>query len=263
MEYARIGDVDLCYTVVGEGYPLVMIMGLTANMDWWDPQLVDRLSRSYRLLLFDNRCAGRSGSGEGEVTIPAMAEDTAGLMESLEMNQAHVLGVSMGGMIAQELVLNHSDKVNKLVLCATFCGGQESVYADREVLQKMMDRSDDPEVQVRKTMSLLFPEEWLDAHREYFEDFLERYSTAPITMENAAKQFMATVSFSTWDRLPQVKNQALVATGTEDVVIPPENSRIISDRIPDARLVEFEGAGHGFINQCGTEFLEVLSGFLR
>ena len=263
MEKVRVGDIDISYQVTGNGDPLVMIMGLTANMDWWDPELLDQLSSRYRLLLLDNRGAGRTDAPEGEFSVEQFANDTAGLMEAVGFDHANVLGISMGGMIAQELALNHPEKVDRLVLCATFCGGEKTVYADREVLMKMVDRPGTPEQQVRKTMTLLFPEDWLEEHEAYFQDFFHRYSIAPVTEENAMRQFMATVKFNTCDRLPTVQKPTLVAGGTKDILIPPENSRIIADQIPEARLVEFEGAGHGFINQCRPEFFSLITGFLE
>ncbi len=258
----RVGDIDICYRMIGEGFPLVMIMGLTANMDWWDPQLVEALSKKYRLILFDNRGAGRTQAPPGDFSIKQFADDTAGLMDALNVERAHVLGVSMGGMIAQELVLNYPEKVEKLILCCTFSGGDKTVYASREVLQKMTDLSGTLEERVKRFSSLLFPEDWLLEHPDYLDDFLRRYMIAPITDENAARQFMATVTFNTCDRLPQISCPTLVATGSKDVLIPPENSRIIAERIPGAKLVEFVGAGHGFINQCREEFLKTLFDFL-
>lgn len=262
MEQAKVGDTLIYYRTTGEGHPLVMIMGLTATLDWWDPSFLERLSERYELLVFDNRGAGRTEAPPGDVTIPLMATDTAGLMDAVGFERAHVLGISMGGMIAQQLALDYPGKVDRLVLCATFCGGQETVYAEREVLMKMLDRSGTPEQRVRRTTSLLFPDEWLEENPDYFEDFLERFSIAPTTEENAARQFMATVQFNTYDRLPEIENPTLVACGTEDVIIPPENSKILAQRIPDARLVEFEGAGHGFTQQCQGELFEVLTDFL-
>lgn len=262
MKKARVGDIDICYQVMGSGHPLILIMGLTANMDWWDPELLDQLSSRYRLLLFDNRGAGRTDAPEGEFSIEQFANDTAGLMEAVGIDHANVLGVSMGGMIAQELVLSHPEKVDKLILCATFCGGEKAVYADREVLMKMVDRSGTPEQQVRKTVTLLFPEDWLKEHEDYFRDFFRRYSIAPVTEENAMRQFMATVTFNTYDRLPTVQKPTLIACGTEDVLVPAANSKILAERIPGTRLVEFEDAGHGFINQCRPEFVSLVNDFL-
>lgn len=263
MDRANIGDTDVYYQLLGQGKPLVLIMGLTANMDWWDPEFLGAMSDDHRLLIFDNRGAGRTPAPPGDLSIRLFADDTAGLMDAVGFGEADVLGISMGGMIAQELALNYPEKVDRLVLCATFCGGQESLYADKEVLMKMADRSGTPEQQVKKTISLLFPEEWLEKHgEEYYDDFFDRYSRAPATEENALRQFMATATFSTHDRLPQIENPTLVMCGTEDIVIPSENSKIIADRIEGAKLVEFEGAGHGFINQCRDEVQKELAGFI-
>jgi pimeloyl-ACP methyl ester carboxylesterase len=262
MEKVTVGDIDMCYQVIGEGHPLVMIMGLTANMDWWDPELLESLSKRYRVLIFDNRGAGRTDAPPGEFTIKQFADDTAGLMDALGFDHAHVMGVSMGGMIAQELVLNYPERVDNLVLCVTFCGGQETVPASQEVLDKLIKRPPTPEEQAKQTLTLLFPEEWLETHKEYFDGFLEIYMRAPTTDENALRQFMACANFSDYDRLPLIDKPTLVACGAEDILIPPENSRIIADRIPGAKLVEYEGAGHGFINQYREEFTPVLVDFL-
>ncbi len=258
----RVRDIDICYRTIGKGFPLVMIMGLTANMDWWDPEFINALSKKYHLVLFDNRGAGRTETPPGEFSIKQFADDTAGLMDALGIERAHILGVSMGGMIAQELALNYPWKVEKLVLCVTFCGGDKTVYASSEVLQKLTDLSGTLEERVRRFLALLFPEEWLSQNPNYLVEFTKRYMIAPTSDANAARQFMATTKFNTYDRLPEIQCPTLVACGSKDILIPPENSRIIAERIPGARLVEFEGAGHAFISQCRDKFLEILFNFL-
>ena len=263
MDKTRVRDLDMCYQVMGSGDPLVLIIGLTANIDWWDPELLDELSSRYRLLMFDNRGAGRTSAPEGEFTIKQFADDTAGLMSTLGIDRAHILGVSMGGMITQELVLNYPETVEKLVLCATNCGGREAVLPTREVLQKLADRSGTPEQIVRRFLSLLFSEQWLrDNEEQYVDGFMGRYLRSPTTNENAVRQFMATVEFSTYDRLPRISVPTLVTCGDSDILIPAENSKILAERIPGARLVEFECAGHGFINQCQPGFVSLVTDFL-
>jgi pimeloyl-ACP methyl ester carboxylesterase len=263
VDLTTVCGTEVCYQVFGEGPPLVLIMGLTGSMDWWDPEFLEALSERHRVLILDNRGAGRTAAPpETEITIEQMADDTAGLMDSVGISKADVLGVSMGGMIAQELALRHPEKVNRLVLAATFCGGRESVPASREVLARLADRSGTPEEIVRRFGTLLFSEEWMSANNDYFDDFFARYIQAPCTDENAARQFMATLKFSTYDRLPQIDMTTLVTCGADDILIPAQNSRIIAQRIPGARLAEFEGAGHGFINQCRDDFLKMLEDFL-
>lgn len=262
LDSVKVGDLEICYRTLGEGFPLVFIMGLTANMDWWDPELLDDLSAHYQLLLFDNRGSGRTVTPQGDFTIEQFAGDTSGLMDALGIDRAHVMGVSMGGMIAQELALDYPDKVEKLVLCATNCGGREAVLPDREVLARLVDRSGTSHELMERFLSLLFCEKWLVDNPDYVNEFKRRYLIRPATDEDAARQFMATVRFRTYERLPLIDKPTLIACGTEDILIPAENSRILAKRIPGAVLVEFEQAAHGFINQCREEFVDVLTGFL-
>ena len=257
-----VGDIDIHYRVMGEGKPLVMIMGLTANMDTWEPALLERLAGSYRVLVFDNRGAGRNSAPPGTFSISQFADDTAGLMDALGMGRAFVLGESMGGMIAQEVALRHPEKVEKLVLCCTFCGGEQAIFPGPEVLEVLTDRGGTPEEIVRRGLEIVFPDEWVESNPEQVEDFVRRALLYPICEENALRQGEAIFGFSTHDRLPGIDCPVLVACGTDDVLIPPENSTILADRFPDARLVEFPGGGHGFAAQFHEEFASKLSEFL-
>ncbi len=263
MAFTRVEDLNINYELKGEGHPLVLIMGLTGSLDWWDPGFLDSLAERFRVLIFDNRGAGRTATpDDGEITIVQMAVDTAGLMEALDIDSAHVLGVSMGGMIAQELALDYPDKVDKLVLAATNCGTSGSVFATREVLKKLADRTGTTEEQVTRYCSLLFCEAWLESQQEDVREFTKRHLDALGNNQNAARQFMATVEFDACGQLPTVDKPTLVAHGTEDVLIPPENSKIIAGRIPGAKLIQYEEAGHGFIWERRDDFLRDLKEFL-
>ncbi|MEM3703331.1 MAG: alpha/beta hydrolase, partial [Candidatus Bathyarchaeia archaeon] len=123
MPKIKVNDVNLYYEIRGQGFPFVMITGLGGNIDYWDIRLLDELSKRFKLVLFDNRGSGRSDVSDRQYTIKLLAEDTVGLMNALGIPKAHIFGLSMGGMIAQELALNFPEKVEKLILCSTFCGG--------------------------------------------------------------------------------------------------------------------------------------------
>jgi pimeloyl-ACP methyl ester carboxylesterase len=119
-----------------------MIMGLGANVDWWDPRIILELSKKFRVVMFDNRGAGRTDVSIRSYTINLFIDDTAGFMNALGISKAHVLGISMGGMIVQELALNYSENVEKLILCSTNCGGSKSIPLSEEVLRLLVaDRS--------------------------------------------------------------------------------------------------------------------------
>lgn len=246
---AAVGDIEINYRVQGDGTPLVMIMGLTASMDVWYPPLVDELSKRYRVILFDNRGAGLTGAGEAEFSMKQFADDTAGLLDALGIERAFVLGESMGGMIAQEFALNHPQKTEKLVLFCTFCGGEQAEFPSEEVVGVLTDRTGTPEEIARRGTTIAFPDAWARSHPKIIDDVVRRSLLNPISDENALRQGEAIFGFSTYDRLPLIGCPTLVLCGTEDVLIPPGNSRTLAERIPGAKLVQFPGGGHGFHTQ--------------
>jgi pimeloyl-ACP methyl ester carboxylesterase len=262
MQYAKVGDINICYKVQGDGYPLVLIMGLTANMDWWDQEMLDALSKKYMVLAFDNRGAGRTETPEeGEFTSTMFADDTFGLMDSIGIGRANIVGYSMGGLIAQEMVLTQPERVTRLALCSTFCGGQHMIQASQEVLKVLMDTSGGIEGHCTRALSLMFARDYLDANPEFVERFRERYMRAPTSIKNGMRQFMACAKASTFERLKEIKVPTLVTTGTDDILIPPQNSRKLADNIPGAKLIEYAGAGHGMLQQMRDRLVKDLMEF--
>lgn len=262
MEKIKVGDIEVAYRRTGKGPDLVMIMGLTATLDWWDPSLIDSLSERFSVLVFDNRGAGRTEAPEGKFSVEQFADDTAGLMDALEIERAEILGFSMGGMIAQEMALRHPEKVNRLVLCATYPGGKTTVPATPDVLMKLADRSGTPDELAERALTLMFDRAWMKANRPRVDELKQRYLIAPTADHNAARQFMATLTFDACDRLPGIDKPTLVACGADDVLIPPVNSRNIAGQVPGAKLLEYEGAGHGFLWQFEDKCCADLHDFL-
>lgn len=257
-----VGDVDMRYRLVGEGEPLVMIIGFTANLDWWNPDLVDALSHHHKLLLLDNRGSGESSSGHLPVTMKQFAVDTAGLMDALEIAEANVLANSMGGMIAQELVLEYPQKVKKLVLNCTTCGGLRSKLPKLGLLRRLTNRSGTQADNLRKNIDILFPLPFVAENPETVDALIEAIRKAPPPPEAARRQALAILRFSTYRRLPYIKCPSLVQAGTEDVLIPPENSRILAERIPNSRLRFYKGGGHRFTGQFPQKVAGVVNEFL-
>jgi pimeloyl-ACP methyl ester carboxylesterase len=264
MEKVVVRDLEICCELVGDGYPIVLIQGLTANMDWWDPELADTLSKKYNVLRFDNRGAGRTVTPkEGEFSCEQFADDTVGLMKAKGIERAHILSMSMGGAIAQELAVKYPEKVNKLVLGCTFCGGRHMVQASHEVVQILVDTSGGFEGAFSRVLTLMFPKDYVDANPNFVKGFKERYCRAPISAHNAMRQFMAVARLNTYNRLPKIVTPTLIACGTDDILIPPQNSRILAERIPGAKLIEYPGSGHGFMSQMRDDFTKDLLAFLE
>lgn len=239
MEKVRIGDIDICYDLIGDGPPLVMIMGYSANMDWWDPELIKALATSFGLLCFDNRGAGRTTAGVKRFSIKQFALDTAGLMDRLQIPRAHVIGVSMGGMIAQQLALDYPWKVDRLVLCCTAPGGIHTKLPRFRVTNRLAIRSRNPGRIARRIVDVLFPEAYLCEHPETYDRLLDVVSRAPIAPMSALRQALAVAWCSLYGRIPSIESRTLVLCGSEDVLAPPENSRVLARRIPGASLREF------------------------
>jgi len=134
-----VDDITLAYSDIGSGYPVVFINGLGSTMDMWNPPVLSKISEHFRVIIFDNRGTGYSGSSEKPFSIPLLSRDTATLMDALGISSAHILGLSMGASVAQEFALIFPERVNKLILVAGECGGSESIRMQPEVLAQLMD----------------------------------------------------------------------------------------------------------------------------
>ena len=259
----KVNDIQVYYEVKGEGFPLVMITGLSANTDWWDPRVIRGLSKNFKIILFDNRGAGRTDATDRECTIRLFADDTAGLMDALRISRVHVLGVSMGGMIAQELAINYPEKVEKLVLCSTTCGGAKSLPPSQEVLDVLTadaSRLSAEEV-ARKAVPLCFTKDFIDNNPDYVELMIRQILKAPISDEAYGRQLNAITQFDTYDRLSQIKAPTLVLRGKRDILIPPENGSILAKAIPNAKLANLEKSAH-LLTEDMEEVIHVITEFL-
>lgn len=260
MPFEEINDAEIYYEVQGDGFPILMIQGLMANLDWWDPRLVDGLSDDFKVVTFDNRGAGRSGLSEEEFSIELFADDVSGLLGALGISSAHILGISMGGMIAQELYLNHPDKVKELVLCSTYCGGHRSVMPSEDVLEVLqMDRGGMSEEEIIEgTIPLLFTQDFIEKNPDFIELAKERMLRNPISEESYERQYGAIMKFDTCNRLHQIDTETLILHGKEDVLIPPENGKILNSSIPSSKLVYFENSAHGLMEEMENVVTTIL-----
>ncbi len=258
----QVGDIRMGYRIYGNGYPLVMIMGYGSTMKLWEPGLIRALSSDFKLIVFDNRGLGNTEVGQRPFTIEQFADDTAGLMEALGIRQAHVLGWSMGALIAEEVVLRHTGKVNKLVLYAAHC--RASLFPPTpEVIHQLTDRSGTPREQGMRFISLLFPPDWLQSHGERIKEVFYR-PMGKIPAETITKQSLA---IETWkgccDRLGEINNPMLIIAGADDVLVPPQNASYLAGKVPNSQLVLSENGGHGLMFQYPDQFSEKVIDFLR
>lgn len=254
MPHVRVGDFNIEHYVDGTGPPLLMISGFTAQASGWYEPFVRLLRPHFTTIRYSHRGTGTSDRLTGDVTLRHLADDAAGLLTTLGIETAQVLGVSMGGMVAQEVALNHPQRVQRLVLgCTTCSGGSHShreggaVPAPPEVIDLLTPKPElTREEQVRRSWPALSTPEFIEAHSDVLEERLRLSLINPTPIETAMRQMAAVQSWDAFDRLPQIGASTLVIHGDRDAIVPVANARVLKERIPRAELYILRGAGHLF-----------------
>jgi pimeloyl-ACP methyl ester carboxylesterase len=238
---------ELYYERAGEGEPLLLIQGMSATHATWGRPFLDELERSFECIVFDNRGMGLSGPAEMPFSTTEMAADTAGLLDALGIESAHVLGISMGGMIAQELALAHPERIRTLTLGATYCGGPEGTLMapdDLQMLGTAMASGDRD--QVHRAMWEINLSPGFRAEDSRYAAFVEMATAFRAPLPVIVQQMRACGAHNTSARLGQVSLPTLVIHGDADRLLGPNNGRAVAGLIPRARLEMLEGVGHMF-----------------
>ena len=264
MSMAKVGDIDIEYYVEGEGPPLLMVQGWIGNAAFWGEAFLERIRPRFQIIRFSNRGTGRTDKPGGDVSIQQMADDAAGLLAELGIEKAHVLGISMGGMIAQELALNHADRVQGLVLGCTMCGFAHGVLPRAEVMAGSAQVGAlPPQERVRQFLRTAATPEFLEkAEKEFWDWIISTWLAAPTPWETIGRHFMAIQSFDTYERLPQVKAATLIVHGDRDQLIPVENAEVLRKRIQGSQVQIVPDVGHMFFWEKPQESAGAIVEFL-
>lgn len=263
MPKAQINGINLFYEVHGEGEPLLLIYGLAGRGNGWKFQ-VEALSSNFKIITFDNRGVGESDQPVDVYSLAGMADDAAGLLDALDIESAHVFGISMGGMIAQEFALRYRQRVRKLVLGCTHPGIKHCVPSPAWVTDIFKSLPGKPREQVVRECTAFNYSPHTQQHKpELIESLIPLFVDNRQRLHGYLNQINAVWAFDAFDRLPQIAVPTLVMTGTDDVLIPPGNSKIIAGRIPNARLMEFSDAGHLFFIEKAEEVNQALLDFFQ
>lgn len=242
----------------GSGAPLLLIMGLGwSSHAWYRTRPV--LSAKYRTIALDNRGVGQSDAPPGPYSIAQMALDAAAVLSAAKVNAAHIFGVSMGGMIAQEFALQYPQKVRSLILGCTSAGGPEAVRADQAALQVLMTRSQNPD-EFAKAISPFIYDRGTPPER-VAEDTEVRRKWYP-TADAYFAQLQAILAWEAYSRIAQIAASTLVIHGEKDQLVPAENAKMIAARIPGAKLVLIPNASHIFITDQTEAAHAAILGFL-
>lgn len=247
MAHVTIGEHELYYRREGAGEPLLAIMGMGGTHRSWGRAFLDALAEDFDVVAYDHRGVGLSSPTEAGFTIADLAGDAAALLDELGWDTAHVLGISMGGMVAQELALAHPERIRSLTLGCTYAGGPGSSLTSEAVSTRLVESwgSGDRE-RVLRTMWEINVSEAFAAQDEPWTAFRQAALDVPVALPAIMAQVQAIAAHDTSARLGDIDAPTLIVHGTEDLMLPVGNAHAIAPRMPGARLEILDGAGHLF-----------------
>lgn len=254
------GDAQIWWEAEGEGEPLLLIMGLGYSADMWH-RLLPELTPRYRTIRFDNRGVGRTGVPAGPYPIPTMAADALAVLDAAGEKSAHVFGVSMGGFIAQEVVLAAPERVRSLILGCTGTGGPEFIAAEPAAMEMAVARASLPpaeaaEIAIPFVYAKETPRSVID------EDFALRLAL-PTSPEGYTNQLLGVQAWGGGAaRLAAITAPTLVLQGDEDRLVNPANAEVLAGAIPGARMEIISGASHLFFSDQPLASAKAILGFL-
>ena len=262
---ARTADgVLLAVSVHGDGPPLLLIPGLGSTRSVFDP-IVPSLQRGHRVIVYDPRGVGDSEAGALPFTMPLLGADAEAVLDATGVEQADVFGASMGGVVAQQLVVTSPQRVRRLILAASSPGGAHAVPADPRATAALLGTgARTPADAYRLACTVLYSTQFQRTHPDFIDEQVRIRAAHPVRGRTFMAQLQALREASgIWERLPEVRAPVLVMHGTADAVTPIENARLLAARIPGARTRWFEQCGHLFFHERPEETARVIDEFLR
>ncbi len=232
------GSDDAC-----AGPPILFIIGLAGRGVDWTPRFLDKFAPRFRCIAADHRGCGSSDPPSGEVSIRSMAEDAAGLLDALGIESAHVVGMSMGGMIAQRLAIHHPDRVQTLALLSTDIGGRRTVPPEPDI-RELLANPKAGLAALEGTITALTAPGYPEREPEAFAAFIARFVERPTPFRVMMAQLMAIHSDDRYEEVAGIASPTLVVTGDRDRLVPPGNAPILADRIPGSRRATIQDCGH-------------------
>ena len=247
----------------GGGDPLVLVHGLGYARWGWEP-VVDGLAERFQVILLDNRGIGESDVPPGPYTTADMADDVVGVMDEAGIERAHVLGTSLGGMVAQELALTHPERVDRLVLACTTPGGAGAFPLPEGTLRLIAEApSLEPAVALRRFVENALAPATVEERPELVERILAHRLAAPPDPAGWAAQAAAGMTFDRFADIGRIAAPTLVQHGTEDRVVDVRNADLLGELLPHARVELVEGAGHLYFWEQPERVVASVTAFLE
>ena len=267
MSQVNVNGINLYYETHGSGDPLVLISGLGYDHWQWH-KMAPGLSKHFKVIVFDNRGAGESDKPAGPYSAQLLADDTAALLKALGIEQAAVMGHSMGGFIAQALAVSRPDVVKQLILASTNFGGARHIPVPQEALAVLTDTQSDPIERLKRGIAISTAPGWADSHADFVQAWLDYRAAHPIDPTGYNAQLgigMALLAEAACfeEKLKEVRAATLILFGAHDKVVPPGNADLLARQIPNSAIHILPDAGHLFTFEVPDEANEAIVKFLK
>ncbi|MFW9862460.1 MAG: alpha/beta fold hydrolase [Candidatus Thorarchaeota archaeon] len=266
MPFETVGDIDIYYEIHGppEAPPLVLIGGWASYRWIWFRQ-IPAFKEKLRCIVFDNRGAGRSSKPDYPYSIQMFVDDTVGLIEALGIDKAHILGISMGGLIAQQIAISYPEKVRSLIVVSSHFGGPNSIPMDDRTMALLValptetiSKEQAREMRYRAT----FSPEFIQENESVIEQIDQWAEMHPTPLFAQIRQSAAVGDFNSESELKQISVPTLVIHGDADLAVPPKNGEMLANKIPNSQLVLIEGGSHFSIIEKYSEFNDAVMSFI-
>ncbi len=268
MAKIKTENLEIGFEKTGNGPPVILISGLGYGRWLWEKQL-NGLEPYFTLYALDNRGVGESDAPQPPYSITDMARDVRDFMRAMNIKEAHIVGTSLGGFIAQVFTLEYPKMADRVVLASTTGGGSGGIYPSSWTMFRLSlaGKKKDPEKRARARLRLtLAPDFWDKTPRE-IERLLQRFLQQPAAAHGVKAQMEAGQNYwkrdHRWTSLHQVRSDTLVITGNRDRIVPPKNSEKLAQEIPRARLEKMENTGHLVMWEKPERFNDLLYSFLK
>ena len=267
MPKIKTNGIDIYYEIHGSGQPLVLIAGLGYSLWMWH-RMIPFLAKHCQVIAFDNRGVGQTDKPQGPYTAQVLADDTAGLLRSLGIEQAAVMGHSMGGFIAQAMALSYPNMVSKLILSATNFGGPRHIPVTPEAFAVLADVTTEPVERFRRGLAVSTAPGFAEQNPAIIQQWMEFRAQNPVEPMPYQAQMAIGLGLLSEEacfekRLSQVKAPVLILSGAHDKVVPPGNADLLAQQIPHHQVHILPDAGHFFPMEKPAEAAQVIVEFLR
>ena len=273
--FAKINGIEICYEIIGEGYPIILIQGFGARKEGFKCQ-VPALSEHFKVITFDNRGAGKTERVNEPYTMETLVDDIKGLLNYLEVKKTHVLGTSMGGIIAQQFALQYPEYVDKLVLVNTVSGAPDNVGLEmlkNNRLEQLELIKTDPDKAFWDNARIWFYHRYrkeliANPKKKFFgiwsaEDEIRESTILMPTPRDIELQIEALKGFNTLEKLNEIKSPTLLLAASHDKVCSKSNAEEMHRRIPNSVLKIIEKAGHESPKTRAFEVNKIILEFLQ